>query len=183
MKKIPLNLEDSCLIKQSRHNDKRGFFMRLFSKKDLNSNGINFDIAQVNYSLSLAKGTIRGLHYQIFPKQESKILKCVAGSVFDVIVDLRKSSPTFLKWHGENLDYSSDDMIYVPKGFAHAIQSLEDNTEVIYFSSTEYSKEHERQIKFDDPKLNIKWPISPAILSPKDNTNSYLPNDLSKFKI
>jgi dTDP-4-dehydrorhamnose 3,5-epimerase len=114
------------------------------------------------------KGTIRGMHYQVPPVGEIKIIRCVHGSVFDVMVDLRAQSPTFLKWHGETLSEENMLMAYIPEGFAHGFQSLTDNTELIYHHSAFYSPEHERGIRFDDPALGIRWPLPAKKVSGKD---------------
>jgi dTDP-4-dehydrorhamnose 3,5-epimerase len=177
VEKVPLKLEGACVLQQQLLEDQRGFFSRLFSKGDLAVLGIDFEIEQVNYSLSLQVGIIRGLHYQVAPKAEAKIFKCISGRVFDVIVDVRKDSPTFLQWHGQELREDSHQMLLVPEGFAHGVQSLEENSEIIYFSSEAHSGEHEHLLRFDEPRVNIQWPILPPTLSPKDQAAPYLSTD------
>jgi len=118
--------------------------------------------------MTFRRGTIRGLHYQVPPCAEVKLIRCVRGSIQDVIVDVRAGSPTFLHWHSEILSDSNLKMIYVPEGFAHGTQALEDNVEITYQSSAIYSPQHERGIHFNDPMIGIKWSVPQVIISPKD---------------
>ena len=120
------------------------------------------------------KGTLRGLHYQINPFSETKLIKCVGGSVFDVAVDLRKDSPTFLKYFSINLNIESNYSILIPKGFAHGFQTLENNSSLVYFHSNYYNKDYERGIKFSDKLINIKWPIQNRIISKRDLSHPQL---------
>jgi dTDP-4-dehydrorhamnose 3,5-epimerase len=123
---------------------------------------------QSNHSLSLRRGTVRGLHYQLPPAGEVKVLRCVRGAVQDVMVDLRQGSPTFLRWHAEVLTDDNLKMVYVPAGFAHGFQALEGGSAVTYQSSASYSAAHERGVRHDDPRLTIRWLVSEAVVSPKD---------------
>lgn len=148
--------------------DARGYFARVFAKEELKKNNINFDIVHINRSLTAEKGTIRGLHYQMSPKREDKIVQCLNGSIFDVALDLRKDSKTFGQWVGEELTSKNNKMLLVPKGCAHGFQTLTKNCLVEYFVSEYYSPEHERGLRFNDPYFKINWPIKNAHLSEKD---------------
>jgi dTDP-4-dehydrorhamnose 3,5-epimerase len=148
--------------------DHRGCFSRLYSKQDLSSSKMDFDIEQVNYSISKIEGTIRGLHFQTKPYSETKLIKVISGVVYDVAVDIRPDSSTFLKAHCIELSSSDSKMVFIPPGFAHGIQALKPFTEVIYFSSCKHIPDHEGIIRWNDPSVNISWPIATPILSEKD---------------
>ena len=164
----PLPLKGAYLIDLNKQGDDRGFFARFFCQKEFKDLGIDINVTQVNNSLSKDKGTLRGLHYQLPPKQEDKIVRCLSGSIYDVIIDLRPESPTFKQHYGATLSAENRTMMLVPKGFAHAFLTLEKNTEVIYLVTETYSPELERGIRWNDPEFNIQWPIPPAIISDKD---------------
>lgn len=148
--------------------DNRGFFNRIFCQKELEVIRPGITIAQINHSLTKIKGTIRGMHFQYPPYAEMKIARCVKGSVFDVAVDLREDSPTFLQWHGEILSAENMKALVIPEGCAHGVQSLEDDTEMIYMSTASYCKEAENGICYDEPKVGIQWPLPVTIVSDKD---------------
>lgn len=148
--------------------DERGYFTRVFCQKELKNAGINFNIAQINRSLSVQRGMIRGLHMQKSPKSEDKIVQCLAGKIFDVALDLRKNSKTFGQWFGQELSEKNKKMMLVPKGCAHGFQTLTDNCLVEYFVSEFYSPEHEKGTRWDDPKFRVKWPIKRVTFSDKD---------------
>lgn len=154
--------------------DGRGYFARVFAKEELNKQGINFSIAHINRSLTEKKGTIRGLHFQKPPKQEDKIVQCLQGSVFDVALDLRPGSKTYGKWFGVELSGKNKRMLLIPKGCAHAFQSLEKDVVVEYFVSQYYSPKHESGIKWDDKAFNIKWPLKNVSVSKKDDSWTYI---------
>lgn len=164
-----LPLDGAYIIKPIAYEDQRGSFERVFCQDEFKSTGLETNVKQINYSSTVKKGTIRGLHYQKPPSSEIKMVKCISGSVIDVIIDLRKDSKTFLKWHAEILTSSNRHMMYVPKGFAHGIQSLEDNSEIIYFNTEFYNPELESGIRYNDPVINIKWPLEVTDISTKDN--------------
>jgi dTDP-4-dehydrorhamnose 3,5-epimerase len=168
MKFKELKLKSAYIITLDSFNDERGNFTRLFCKKELSKIGFNKEIIQINHSYTKKKSTVRGMHFQYPPHAEIKIIKCVKGSVFDVIIDLRKGSPTFLKWHGEILSEKNNKIIYVPEGFAHGFQTLEDNCELIYLHSNEYNKESEGSINHLDSKIGINWPLKISNISEKD---------------
>ena len=172
-----LTLRDALLIKSKPLGDHRGCFARLFCQKELGEILGNKTIVQSNYSFSKVKGTIRGLHYQTAPAAEIKFVRCIQGSFFDVIVDLRYDSPTFLLWHGETLKAGDLKMVMVPEGFAHGLQTLEDDSAAMYLHTDYYTPEYEGGVRFNDPKINIKWPLSPAEVSEKDQNQQLIPND------
>lgn len=156
------------MIDLEKRGDDRGFFARAFCAKEFGAAGLRSAFVQINNSLSAKKGTLRGLHYQLPQSGEVKVVRCIRGSLYDVILDLRPDSATFGKWFGAELSADNRRMMYVPKGFAHAFITLEDTTEALYLVDEFYSPECERGIRFDDPQFGIEWPLSPAELSAKD---------------
>jgi dTDP-4-dehydrorhamnose 3,5-epimerase len=148
--------------------DDRGFFARAFCRNELEAHGLKSSIAQANMSYNHKKGTLRGMHYQRPPHAEVKMVRCIAGAVWDAIIDIRKQSPTYLKWHAVELSAANRRMLYVPEGFAHGFQSLIDHSEVLYLVTEFYSPGHEVGIRWNDPRFGIEWPIPDPILSPKD---------------
>jgi dTDP-4-dehydrorhamnose 3,5-epimerase len=175
----PTELKDLQIIKRDPRIDERGSFVRVFAKEELLQAGIDFTIVHINQGFSKQTGTLRGLHYQIPPKEEAKIFQCVKGKVFDVAVDMRENSPTYRKWFGIELSEDNNTMVYIPKGFAHGYQTLTDNALVEYFVNEYYAPESESGVRWDDPILNIAWPIKTPILSPKDQTLPSLPSNMS----
>lgn len=161
--------------------DERGFFARYFCEKEFKNRELNTEWKQINNSYSKEKFTLRGLHYQVYPSTEVKLVRCIKGSIWDVIVDLREDSPTFGKWHGEELNENNRKMMYVPKGFAHGYLSLSTNSEIIYLVSDFYSKENEGSLLWSDKTVGIKWPESPKIISRKDSLAPKL-KDIKPFK-
>lgn len=149
--------------------DPRGYFARLFCKKELAQIGVDFDIKQINRSFSKKRGTLRGLHYQKEPTWEAKIVQCVRGAIYNVVVDFRKDSPTFKKWIAVELSEDNKKMIYTPKGFVNGFQALTDNCELLYFMSEYYSPEHAAGLRYNDIVFNINWPIENPELSEKDS--------------
>lgn len=148
--------------------DDRGYFARVFAKEVLKASGISYDIVHINRSLTKKKGTIRGIHYQIKPREENKIIQCIDGKIFDVAVDLRKRSKTFGKWVGVELSGENKKMLLVPKGCGHAFQTLAPNCLIEYFVSEYYSPKQERGALWNDPFFKIRWPMKRPILSEKD---------------
>ena len=163
-------LKNAFLIELEKKEDERGFFGRSWDTKIFEENGLNPKIVQCNVSLSRKKGTLRGMHYQIAPFEEAKLIRCTKGKIYDVIIDLRKESSTFKKWASFELSSINHKMVYVPEGFAHGFQSLEDETEIFYQVSQFYNPEFERGIRWNDPAFNIKWPLEEKIISDKDNS-------------
>jgi dTDP-4-dehydrorhamnose 3,5-epimerase len=165
---IPMSIKGVYIIEPEKHEDDRGFFERRFCKKEFVDAGIDVHIVQINRSRSNATGTIRGLHYQTFPMEELKIVQCLRGMIFDVAVDLRKDSPTYLKWHSEILSEDNGKLLCIPKGCAHGFQTMYDNSEILYFTDQFYSREHERTVNYSDPVINIDWPLPVSFISEKD---------------
>jgi dTDP-4-dehydrorhamnose 3,5-epimerase len=161
-------LSNACIIEIEKEEDDRGFFARIWDGKKFLENGINDEFLQYSISLSKKKGTIRGMHYQKKPFEESKIIRCTRGSIFDVIIDLRPDSKTFKEWFGIELSENNYRCLYIPKGFAHGFQTLEDNSEVIYQISEMYKPEYAKGICWNDKFFEIKWPLIPTIMSEKD---------------
>jgi len=148
--------------------DERGFFARAFAVDEFRAHGIVFQPVQANVTYTHRAGTIRGLHYQVAPATEQKLIRCIRGAIFQVAVDVRPDSPTYLRYVGVRLDAESRGALYVPGGCAAGAQALTDDAEAFYLVSAAYSPEHERGIRFDDPELAISWPLEPTIVSAKD---------------
>ena len=170
-------LKDAYVIELEQFEDKRGLFKRIFCEKEFKKISHSKKIVQINYSFTKDRGTLRGMHYQEPPMAEIKIVKCLKGSVYDVIVDLRKGSDTFLKWFGEKLSSGNRRMMYVPEGFAHGFQTLEFDCELLYFHTEFYSPDYERAVRFNDPKVNIKWPLDITEVSERDMSHTLLPEN------
>lgn len=168
MRYTPLPLEGAFLIDMDKLQDERGFFARVYCAKEFQERGLESNFVQVNNSLSVQKGTLRGLHYQIPPYQETKLVRCIKGSCYDLIVDLRKESKTYGDAFGAVLSMDNHRMMYVPKGFAHGFLTLEENTELVYMVSEYYHPKHERGIRYDDKALNINWPEKVTVVSERD---------------
>ena len=161
-------LKDAYLIELNRLGDERGFFARAFCRNEFAEVGLVTNFVQVNNSLSSTRGTLRGMHYQLAPHSETKLVRCIRGALYDVIIDLRPDSPTFKHHFGVELSAENRSMLYVPKGFAHGFITLEDDTEAFYFVDEFYAPPSERGIRWNDPAFGIEWPIEPAELSAKD---------------
>ena len=161
-------LEGAFLIDLETHGDDRGFFARAFCRREFTAQGLIGDFVQVNMSASARRGTLRGMHYQLPPHAETKLLRCLRGEVWDVILDLRRDSTTFGRSYGVALSDSNRRAIYVPKGFAHGFMSLTDQVEVLYFVDEYYAPEHERGIRWNDAAFGIEWPIELEVISDKD---------------
>ncbi|MGX7059006.1 dTDP-4-dehydrorhamnose 3,5-epimerase [Vagococcus humatus] len=169
MKVIETNLQDVKLIETDVFGDHRGFFTESYTKTKFQEAGIDFDFIQDNHSLSVEPGVIRGMHYQLPPKAQTKILRVTTGVIYDVLVDMRKGSPTYGKWEGYILSEYNHRQLLVPKGFAHGFCTLTTNCNVQYKVDELYSPEHDRGIAFDDPDIGIFWPMNHPILSEKDS--------------
>lgn len=162
------SLEGAYLIKPKVFDDERGFFMETYSKKEFEKEGIEADFVQSNHSMSVTKGVLRGLHFQNPGNTQAKLVRVTKGAVYDVIVDLRKNSPTFGKWEGFELSEKNYNMLFVPRGFAHGFCTLEDYSEFQYSCDDFYAPANEGAIIWNDPTLKIYWPIENPILSEKD---------------
>jgi dTDP-4-dehydrorhamnose 3,5-epimerase len=174
-----LEIPDVIIIEPTVFEDERGYFFESYQQEKFKEMGINVDFVQDNQSLSVKAGTLRGLHYQVNPKAQAKIVRVITGAIFDVAVDIRKNSPTFKKWVSVVLTAENKRQIFIPKGFAHGICTLAPNTEILYKIDEFYSKAHERCIRWDDPDINIKWPldnIGEITLSEKDKNALFLKN-------
>lgn len=168
MKFTQIKLKGAFIIELEKKEDSRGFFARIWCENEFNAHGIYRKPVQNNMSYSRKKGTIRGMHYQIAPHQESKLIRCVSGAIYDVIIDLRPDSPTYKKWFGAKLSEDNNSMLFVPEGFAHGFLTLRENTQVSYQVSAIYNFESERVIRYNDPLFKIKWPIEMNVISEKD---------------
>lgn len=175
MEFIETSLKGAFLIKPKVFRDERGFFLESWNEKIFSENGISAKFVQDNHSMSVKYGVLRGLHFQLPPNAQAKLVRVTRGKVYDVIVDLRKNSPTFGKWEGFDLSAENFQMLFIPRGFAHAYLTLEDNTEFIYKVDGFYAPESDSGIIWNDPDLAIDWPIRNPILSEKDSK-------LQKFK-
>tara|TARA_B100000214_G_scaffold223719_1_gene162794 strand:- start:8320 stop:8883 length:564 start_codon:yes stop_codon:yes gene_type:complete len=167
-------LEGVLLLEPTVFGDHRGFFMESYTKKKFEEMGLSYDLIQDNHSLSSESGTLRGLHYQTNPMALTKIVRCTRGGILDVVVDIRNGSPTYGKWISAKLTAENKLQIVVPKGFAHGICTLEDNTEIMYKVDEYYSPEHDKGILWSDPELAIDWPVENPILSDKDKAQPLL---------
>ncbi len=168
-------LEGSYVIELSRTGDSRGWFVRTFCKDEFEKEiGHTKEWVQMNHSFTSVKGTIRGMHYQLSPFTEIKLVRCIAGEVFDAIVDLRKDSSTYLQWFGTILSAENKKMLYVPEGFAHGFQTLSENAELIYQHSAFYNPEAESGIKYNDPAINIQWPLEVEEISERDKNHQLI---------
>lgn len=164
----PLALAGAFLIDLERREDERGFFARTWCQREFVENGINPALVQCNLSYNRMRGTLRGMHLQLPPFEEDKLVRCSRGAIYDVIIDLRIDSPTWRQWIGVMLNQENRRALYVPKGFAHGFLTLEDETEVFYQMSEFYAPEHSRGVRWDDPVFGITWPIPVATISEKD---------------
>lgn len=163
------NVKGAFLVAPQAFEDERGYFNRAFCAKEFQAAGLEHNFVQANMSGSSINGTLRGLHYQASPYEETKVLRCIAGSVFDVVLDVRPGSETFGQWYGAELTSKNRSMLYIPGGCAHGYMTLEENTEVYYLVSAYYQPGAERGIRWNDPRFNIQWPIEGfPTLSEKD---------------
>jgi len=161
-------------IRRKRIGDERGWLERLFCLDDLAVAGWIWNVAQINRTLTARKGTVRGMHFQRAPFEEAKLVTCLKGKVFDVAVDLRPASPTYLHWHGEILSDANDTSLLVPTGCAHGFQALSDDVEMLYFHSAPYAAAAEGGVRADDPALGIAWPMEIAEMSERDRNHPLL---------
>lgn len=174
MKFVATELDGAWIIELDRLEDERGFFARSFCQRDFDELGMNSTVVQSNISFNASRGTLRGMHYQVAPAEESKLVRCTQGSIVDIIVDMRKDSPTYREHISVELSADNHRSLFVPANFAHGFQTLEDNTEVMYMVSGFYTPECERGLRFNDPALNIHWPLPVDQVSDKDANWSLL---------
>lgn len=163
-------VQNAWLIEPTPHLDARGRFMRAWCEREFAEQGIRFTPVQSNMAYSKRKGTLRGLHYQVAPALEAKLVRCTRGAVFDVALDLRRDSPTYLRWHGARLSADDGCMLLVPEGCAHGCQSLVDDTEILYMASAPFAPQHARGVRHDDPAFGIEWPLLVSMLSDQDRS-------------
>lgn len=168
MKFLATKLDGAFIIELDRQEDSRGFFARVFCAREFAAQGLTDRFVQCSISLTRKRGTLRGLHYQRQPAAEVKLVRCIAGAMYDVIVDLRPDSPTYLQYVGAELTRQNHRALYVPKMFAHGYQTLEDDTEVLYEIDEYYAPETATGVRYNDPRLGIQWPLSVTDLSEKD---------------
>jgi len=156
------------VIDPNPHKDDRGRFMRAWCAREFAEHGLDFLPVQANMGSSVAKGTVRGMHYQATPALEAKLVRCTSGTIFDVVLDLRPDSPTYGKWYGTELSAENGRMLYVPEHCAHGYQTLEENTEMYYMTSAFYTPSAVRGVRFDDPRFGIQWPLPATVVSEQD---------------
>ncbi len=165
---VPLPLEGAYTIEIERIEDRRGFNARVWCAREFAEHGLDPTVAQTNVIYNRRRGTLRGFHYQVPPMAETKLFRVTSGRVYDVIVDLRPNSPTYRRWLSVELSAEQRTMLYVPKGFGQAFQTLVDDTELTYQVSAPYSPEHGRGFRYDDPAFGVRWPLEPTEISEKD---------------
>lgn len=170
----PTPLEGSYLVSLKPFKDNRGWFARFYDKEAFRQIGHDKEWVQLNHSATIEKATLRGMHFQLPPFQEIKMVRCITGAIFDVMVDLRKDSNTFLQWFGTELSEENQHMLYIPAGFAHGFQTLTDNCQLIYHHTEMYTPKAESGIRFDDPAINIQWPLPVKTISEKDAQYAYI---------
>ena len=167
------------VVERRRQDDQRGFFGRLFCAEELGAAGFGTSIAQINHSFTRRRGSVRGLHFQVPPHGEAKFVSCLRGEVFDVAVDLRRGSPTYLRWHAEHLSEANHRSLLIPRGFAHGFQTLSDDCELLYLHSAPYAAGAEGGLNPTDPALDIRWPLPFTDISERDAAHAALAADFS----
>ncbi|AIQ26300.1 dTDP-4-dehydrorhamnose 3,5-epimerase [Paenibacillus sp. FSL H7-0737] len=183
MKVTPLQLQGASILEPVVHGDNRGFFMESYNEEVMHKLGVNYNFIQDNQSLSADVGVLRGLHYQLNPKAQTKLIRVLTGAIYDVIVDIRRNSPTFGQWVGVILSEYNKRQLLVPKGFAHGFCTLVPNTQVLYKVDEYYSPENDRGILWNDPALGIDWPTSSPVLSDKDQRHPLLKDAELNFEL
>jgi dTDP-4-dehydrorhamnose 3,5-epimerase len=166
---IETPLEKVFVLELNRFEDERGFFARSWCREEFESRGLNPNLAQCSISFNRKKGTLRGMHYQIKPYEEAKLVRCTMGAIYDVVIDLRPGSPTIKKWFAVELSAKNHKTLYIPEGLAHGFVTLEDNSEVFYQISELYHPECSKGVRWDDPAFAIKWPTTPKIIAARDS--------------
>ena len=183
MKFIQTLLSGAYIVELEPFRDERGFFVRTFCKNEFSAIGHVKEFVQFNHSMTRHKGTIRGMHYQVPPSAEIKLIRCISGEVYDVIIDIRKDSPTFLQHFHIILSDENLKMLYVPEGFAHGFQTLANNSQMIYHHTAYYNPAYERGLRSDDPALGIRWPLPPGNMTGKDRKYPLINNQFKGIKI
>lgn len=167
----PATLQGVYLVQPEPFSDERGWFARTYCKRAFGAIGHTAEWVQLNHSFTREKGSIRGMHFQLPPYAEIKMVRCIAGAVWDVVVDIRRDSPTFLKWYAAELNPRNKQMMYIPAGFAHGFQTLEPDTELLYHHSEYYQPGAESGLRFDDPALSVAWPLPVTVVSDRDRAH------------
>lgn len=171
MKFTPTPIQGAFLVDIEPRGDERGMFARTFCEREFSAQGLETVFVQANASFSADRGTLRGMHYQLAPVQEVKLIRCVRGALWDVILDLRPESPSFGQWFGADLTQDNRRAMYVPKGAAHGFITLEDATEAAYMVTSPYSPDLERGVRWDDSRFGIQWPLAPTVVSDRDKSH------------
>jgi len=179
----PTPLDGSYEVTLAPRADRRGWFARFYCKDEFLQIGHDKEWVQMNHSYTAEKGALRGMHFQYPPYSEIKMVRCIAGSVYDVIIDIRKDSPTFLQFYGTELSALKKNMLYIPQGFAHGFQTLTDDCELIYFHSEYYTPNVEGGIRYNEPLVNINWPLPVKEISERDSNHPYLNETFKGIKI
>jgi len=161
-------LKGAFVIEPELIEDERGFFARTFCRKEFEARGLNPNLVQCNISFNKKKGTLRGMHYQAKPREEAKLVRCTSGVIYDVVIDLRSGSNTFKQWVGAELSAENQTILYVPEGFAHGFQTLEENSEIFYQMTEFYDSDLARGVRWNDPAFGIRWPIGQPSISASD---------------
>ena len=178
----PTPLADAFIIELAPRRDDRGFFVRTFCKETYEQHGLRTDYVQANHSRTQGLGTVRGMHFQHPPFGEVKVVRCTRGAILDVFIDLRTGSPTFLQWFALELSETNFRVAYIPPGFAHGFQTLSDDVDVTYQVTASYTPSAEGRVRFDDPRVGIRWPLPVSGLSPKDAATEILPSDFTGIR-
>jgi len=171
MRFLESKLAGAFLVEPDRNEDERGFFARTWSQREFQERGINADLVECNISFNRKKGTLRGLHYQVAPNAQARLVRCTMAAIFDVIVDLRQHSPTFRQWISVQLSADNRAMLFIPEGVAHGFQTLADDTEVSYQMSRYFAPESSRGVRWDDPAFGIIWPEDTRVINARDRQN------------
>jgi len=176
---LPTTISGLMIIQRKPIEDSRGFFSRLYCAEEYKAAGLQKPIAQINHTLTRKKGAVRGLHFQQPPHTEAKVVSCLKGEIFDVAVDLRKNSATFLKWHAEVLSAHNSQSLLIPEGFAHGFQTLTEDCELLYLHSASFNEESEDAFNATDPRLAISWPLPIKSISERDRNHPFIKNDFA----
>ncbi len=182
MKILRTSIEGLRVVETTPHTDARGDFARLYCEDELRSLVCDRRIVQINHSRTVAVGALRGLHFQQSPHAEMKLVRCLRGRVWDVAVDLRRDSPSFLRWHGEELTPTNMRMMVIPEGFAHGFQALERNSELLYLHTALYAPDSEGGLRYDDPALGINWPLAVTDLSARDAGHTLIASEFDGIR-
>jgi len=179
----PTVFDEVKIIQRKPIEDSRGSFTRLFCAEEFRAIGMEYPIVQINLSINQSKGMVRGLHFQYPPHAETKVVSCLKGKIFDVVVDLRAGSKTFLQWHAEVLSADEQNAFYIPEGFAHAFQTLDDECVLLYLHTAFYNSAVEGAFNIKDPRLNISWPLPITRISERDKGHPFIADDFSGIEV